>query len=375
MPKERPARNAFDALVVLAVLIASVWVVPAGLTGRPRAEARPPASPPGSSAPTASHGVTPVSTPTPGRRPGPVAAVVYLHGFTMGIAFGAGSLWAASASGRVLRIDPARNLVTAEIPVEPDGTGPAGIAFGAGAVWVPVAVPAALWRIDPTRNRVVAKIPLGASVSGTVPVAATAGAVWVAAEGLSGAHAAGLLLRVDPARNRVTAKVRLPGIPASVAASPKAASAPALVWAATVSDGVAAVDPSRDQVVKRLPLASSLGYTETVAAGAGAVWLADPFGQRILRVDPASMQVTDRVGVGAVTALTVDSGGIVWAVTPGGILRVTPGRHPGAAQASVSMALSADRLDGVLSLTSGGGSLWAGLTNSVARIDPRRLRP
>lgn len=378
MPKERPARNAFDALVLLAVLLASIWVVPAGFAGRPWAEAKPPPGP-ATTTPPPSRGprVTPVSTPTPGRPQGPVAAVVDLRGFIEGVAFGAGALWVASAGGHLARIDPGKDRVAAEIPVGQGGAGPAGVAFGAGALWVPVATPAALWRIDPARNRVSARIPLGTSLDGTVAVAAGDGAVWVAGADLSGAHAAGMLLRVDPARNRVTARIRLPGVPTSVAASPATASAPALLWAATVSDGVAVVNPARNQVVRRLPLASSLGYPETVAAGGGAVWLADPFAQDLLRVDAATMQVTARVSVGAVTAVAADGSGTAWLVTPDGILRVRtdPGRRPGRPQLSVSTAVGSGDLDGVLGLASGGGWLWAERTSSVAKIDPRRLHP
>src|SRR6266516_570158 len=380
MPKERPARNAFDALVVLAVLIASVWVVPTGFAGRARAEAKPAQSATATRTPAASAttapSVTPVSTPTPGRPQGPVAAVVDLGGCAKGVACGAGSLWAASSDGRLLRINPASNTVAAEIPVDPDGSGPAGVAVGAGAVWVPVAMPASLWRIDPARNRVVDKIPLGGTgLNGTVSVSATDGAVWVGSEDPGGGRGAGLLTRVDPAHNRVAARIHLPGVPTSVATSPQTASAPSGVWVATVSDGVLAIDARRNQVVRTLAAASSLGYTQTVAAGAGAVWLADPFGQRVLRVDPATASVTARVATGAVTGLMVDSGGIVWAVTPDGILRIDPRHREGQSQATVTTAVLAADLDGVLWLASGGGALWAGRTASVAHIDPHRLHP
>ncbi len=375
MPKERPARNAFDALVVLAVLIASVWVIPAGLTGRPWAIALPSRSSTSAAASSTStapatastkkgSGVTPVSTPAPNRPHGPVVAVTDLGGFDEGIAFGAGSLWAASGS-RLLRIDPATNKVSAEIPIEPNGSGAAGVAFGAGAVWVPVAMPAALWRIDPAKNRVVAKIPLGTNLDGTVSVSATDGAVWLASEDHSGSRAAGLLTHVDPAHNRVAGRVRVAGVPTSIAATSRA------VWAATVSDGIVVIDARKNQVVKTLALASSLGYAQTVVAAAGAVWLADPFDQQVLRLDPASMNVVARIPAGAVTGLAADSAGVVWAATPDGILRIDP-RHR---QVTVSSAVPVADLDDVLLLTSGGNALWAGRTASVAHLDPKRIQP
>ncbi len=279
-PRGWVARNVIDGLVVLAVLVGSLWVIPRGIGGRERAE--PPAAatattvPPPPTAPRPSL-PTAVSTSTSHPQRSAVVGTVRLDGFAQGLAFGAGSLWIASGE-RLARVDPSTDEVLATIPIAPDDSGPAGVAFGAGAVWVPVAVPGSVWRIDPKANKVVAKIPLGESLAGFIGVTATDGAVWISSGEQQNGERGGILMRIDPHRNRVTARVPLPGVPSDVAATTKAS-----VWVAMTNGQVLEIDAARGHVMGLVDTGGPLGFTQTIALGAGSVWLADPLSGVVLR--------------------------------------------------------------------------------------------
>lgn len=75
-----------------------------------------------------------------------------------GVAFGAGSLWAASAAGGVVwRIDPLSMQQTASIIAG----SPHGVAYGAGSVWIADSASNRILRVDPASNRITAIIPTG----------------------------------------------------------------------------------------------------------------------------------------------------------------------------------------------------------------------
>jgi hypothetical protein len=307
------------------------------------------------------------TTPPPATvtTPSPVVATIGTGGVPSGMAFGAGSLWVA-AGDHVSRIDPAGNRVVATIPVGasgsgPAGMGPSGVAFGAGAVWAPVAVPGALWRIDPARDRVAAKISLGRPLRESISVSATRGAVWVACRG-DGER--GVLFRVDPARHRVVAEIPLDGVPTAVAASPAA------VWVVTGGGRVLVVDPRRNRVAHAVNTGGGprLGFGQTIAMGAGAVWLAEPFAERVVGIDPATRRAVARIRADAPTALAVGHGA-VWAVSSSGLLRIDPDDH------RVTVAVPQAELRLTLLVATGADAVWAAGWNSVARIDPAKVGP
>jgi virginiamycin B lyase len=303
--------------------------------------------------------------PTTAARRSAVVATIGTGGVPDGMAFGAGSLWVAGGD-HVSRIDPASNRVEATIPVGTGGAGPSmvgpsGVAFGAGSVWTPVTLPGALWRIDPASNRVVARISLGGPLRETISVSATRNAVWIACRG-DGER--GVLFRVDPARQRVVAEIPLDGVPNAVAASPSA------VWVATTGGRVVVVDPKRDRVAGSVNAGGGalLGFSQTIALGAGGVWLAEPFAEQVVRIDPTSRRVVARITAGAATNLSVGQGA-VWVVSSRGLLRIDPGDQ------RVVTAVPAAELRLTLLVTTGGGAVWAAGWNSVARIDPARVAP
>jgi DNA-binding beta-propeller fold protein YncE len=293
-----------------------------------------------------------------------VVATIGTGGFSYGMAAGAGALWVVG-SDEINRIDPASNTVTASIPVGATGSGPASVAVGAGTVWVPVAVPGTLWGINPKNDKVAAKIPLDGPLRGSISVSATRDTVWVACCGESGAGASassGRLLRVDPRRKRVVADIALPASPVAVAADASAA------WVATAGGQVLMVSERRNRVAATIDAGGPLGFPQTIAAGGGGVWLADPFDEQVVRIDPKTRRVMARIPAGAVTTLAV-TGDAVWALSPQGLVRIDPTND------RVVATASDPDLRGARLVAAGAGAVWTAGWSSVSRIDPDLVTP
>jgi DNA-binding beta-propeller fold protein YncE len=344
-------RRRWPAAILALILLAGLAVTGRVVAERPQAgtASTPPAT-------TASPGpVAPV-------RPSPVVATIGTGGFSYGMAAGAGALWVAG-SDEVARVDPATDSVTARIPVGATGSGPAAVAVGAGAVWVPVAVPGMLWGIDPASDKVTARISLGGPLRGSISVAAARDTVWIACCGEPGAGGAGgRLLRVDPRRKRVVADIPLPAAPVAVAADSSAA------WVATAAGQVLMVSQKRNRVVATVDAGGPLGFSQSIAVGAGGVWLADPFDEQIVRIDPRTRRVMARIPAGAVTALAMTRDD-VWALSSLGLVRVDP------AQDRVAAVDSDPDLRRARLVAAGAGAVWTASWSAVSRIDPELVTP
>ena len=345
------ARRRWLAAVLALVLLAGLAV-----TGRVIAER------PGTG--TASTATTAATGPVAPARPSPVVATIGTGGFSYDMVAGAGALWVVG-SDQVTRVDPRTDSVTARIPVAATGSGPAAVAVGAGAVWVPVAVPAALWAIDPGSNKVTGRIPLGGPLRGSISVSAAGNTVWVACCGETTAGfptSSGRLLRVDPHRRRVVADIPLPANPAAIAADATGA------WVATADGRVMLVSRKRNRVVTTIAAGGQLGFSQTIAAGAGGVWLADPFDEQVVRIDPKTRRVMARIPAGAVTTLAVTRDG-VWGLSPMGLVRVDPA-HDRVTAVAPDPDLRRARL-----VAAGAGAVWTAGWSSVSRIDPDLVTP
>jgi hypothetical protein len=239
------------------------------------------------------------------------------------------------------------------------------VAAAAGTVWVPVAVPGTLWGINPETGKLSARIPLNGPLRGSISVSATRDTVWVACGGGSGVGAAasgGRLLRVDPRRKRVVADIALPASPVAVAADASAA------WVATAGGQVLMVSERRNRVAATIDAGGPLGFPQTIATGAGGVWLADPFDEQVVRIDPKTRRVMARIPAGAATTLAV-TGDAVWALSSRGLVRIDPARDR-----VVATADDPDLLEARL-VAAGADAVWTAGWSSVSRIDPDLVTP
>lgn len=343
------ARTAGIAVAVLAVLLVAGRLTASGLDrGQEQA-------PPGTLAPA------PPTTP----QPSPVISAILLRAGRHRLASGAGTVWVANDTGTVNRIDPIANHIAATIRVASERAGLRGAAVGAGGVWVPVANPGGLARIDAGSNQVVTTIPLGRPLRDPVGVVATEDAVWVTccAYEVAG-RPGGKLMRVDPATGKVTARITLPEDPLAVAASSDQ------VWVATTQGGAIRVDPASNRVVRVLR-GGPQGVAQTVAVGAGAVWLANPGDGSVTRLDPAEPDRAQVIQVDAATLLAIGEGE-VWAVATNdqGVLRIDPTDN------KVRGGFPLSDVHAVQSIAYGNGSVWVAQGGStLLRLDPQLARP
>jgi streptogramin lyase len=206
----------------------------------------------------------------------------------------------------------------------------------------------------PSALQVVSIVDLdGAAPSSLVEAA---GSVW-ASLGLAG------IARIDAATNRVAARIEPGGAAVALAAGFGA------VWAVDIfGDRLLRIDPARNEVVTTIPVGA---LPSGLAVGFGSVWVANQVDATVTRVEPASGRVlsTTRLDWGELWpgAITAGPGGI-WVVTGGGneVSRIDP------TTAKVDLRLPVGR---ARSLATVGDTLWVGLANErrLLRIDSRGM--
>jgi YVTN family beta-propeller protein len=211
----------------------------------------------------------------------------------------------AIPAGSVGAISPARDAITAVVPV---GSSPSDVAAGAGAVWVANYNANSVLRIDPATHAVEQTIPIDSTPSA---IAVGDGAVWVAD------NFSGTVSKIDPAADRVVQTIPVGNGPSGIAVSAGA------VWVTDSNDGtLTKLDPVSGAVVKTI----TLGGATELAAGFGAIWVSDATNGRVLRVDPHTDQVSDAINVGTgPNAITVGEGS-VWVANSldGTVSRIDP---------------------------------------------------
>lgn len=210
------------------------------------------------------------------------------------VAVTGGAVWALNADDQTLtRIDLAsraeRTYGTGGIPVD--------MAAGNGSLWVVnaptvhaptpypgapavFAEPTSVSRLDPVRALPLATIPLAQVPSSSPPtsyqIAVGASGVWVI-------NADGSMSRIDPSVNRVVETVR--GLDVSAIASGAEGT-----WAVenAAAGSIAQLSPGSGRAVRhiRLPSVQLATPLSSIAVGAGAIWVTDPGGGVLWRVDP-----------------------------------------------------------------------------------------
>jgi len=197
-----------------------------------------------------------------------------------GVAFADGSVWVASTIGGVIqRVDPASNSVVAEIEAER----PVTLVTLGDELW------ASVLNNDTSSDDEVVRIDTGANAIAervAVPVfhniAASAGALWAVDE-------VGKLNRVDPASGEVTFHGSTDGVTIGIAANDEG------IWGIR-DDGAAWRIPVDGGELLEAALDVAVPGRSRVAVGAGAdasVWVAVP--GTVLALDPVDLTVRTRM--------------------------------------------------------------------------------
>lgn len=235
-----------------------------------------------------------------------VVATIELDGLSKGIAAAGDSVWLSDFGGnKVWRVSTATNKILATVKV---GDGPTAVAAGHGSIWVANSTAGTLTRIDPAKNSVIATIKVTNSVLNSLCI--TDDAVWVASVNM-------IVSKIDPATNAVTGKIRVTTNPSGI------------------------------------------------STGFGSLWVGDPMGKQVLRLDPAAAKETARIKTGNTHYTAADSSLLVAAnYAEGTVVFIDPVSNKLTGEAKAGKNLS--------SLVIGHGAVWTASSeaNAVYRIDP-----
>ncbi len=232
---------------------------------------------------------------------------------SVGVRFGAGSLWSVSSEGQLTRVDPE----TGDI-IETIGLGimkPGGIAFGAGSVWVTDKYSPIVLRVDPAVNEVVDRLALPREGLGTIftaDAAIGAGSVWV---GHGGFNPGAFVERVELETHRVH---RFPVLGGD---ADHLAFADGVLWVGSTPSGeLRRIDARTNTLTK---VTSLQGETCCVAAGDGSVWVATRPDNLVWKLSPLGTPVRSFKLRAAIKGITYE-GGALWAAVgeDGTIIRI-----------------------------------------------------
>jgi DNA-binding SARP family transcriptional activator/ABC-type branched-subunit amino acid transport system substrate-binding protein len=263
-------------------------------------------------------------------------------------------------------LDPRTGALLASIPL---GTAPSTIAVGEGSVWVLDANDRTISRIDPTER---ARVRTFSTASTPTDLAVGADAIWIGNAFREGGFASTnfpqSISRLDPQSGVVDKTIPLPRADAGVYfqgggfSQQHIAATRAAVWAINPDQTVSRIDPRTNRAVATVEEVRA----SDIDAGDGGVWVVGE--QGVVQIDPGTNAVSQRIEVAAesLTGLAVGAGA-VWVADPlgGSVWRIDPGPDPLLRQIPLEL--------GVRSVAFGHGVLWA--TNEIAdkiyRIDPR----
>ena len=206
----------------------------------------------------------------------------------VGLAFGADSVWVATAFGEksLWRFDPKTEQFAQPVGLS---SGLSALTYGADAVWVANKSDDVVYRVDPRTDTLTSRIDVG---EGPEAMAVDFGAVWV----LSGVGSS--ITRIDAATATVSATIALRVQPSAIATGDGA------VWVVSEpSSLLIKIDPRTNTAVE-IPLSL---HPSGVAATRSAVWVADGVTGRLARIDPVSANVLSAAGVtGSLEGIVAD---------------------------------------------------------------------
>jgi streptogramin lyase len=205
---------------------------------------------------------------------GRTTATVRLDAPVTAVAEGLGSIWALDTFSTLYRIDRGIARVTKEIPT--GATAAYNIWTGAGSVWVADDQGARVLRISPTTGRLVASIPVG---DGPADMAFAGKRAWVID------HRDNTLFRIDTGTNAATRIATLDG---ADAAAERIALLGGSLWITGRGVPLLAVDPETGATRRSVDVGGTGIY---VVAADGALWV------------PVRTFAVDRTGLPTMTAL------------------------------------------------------------------------
>jgi len=252
------------------------------------------------SSPSATPSVSPSPGPTSGslRTPTPIpitpdAAIPVDTPIAM-VADGL-DLWVL-VPGRLDRIDPVTNAVTASIPLGATSDLYNGVTANANGLWATDWDTSVVYRADPATLKVVKEIAVGSGPKGVV---ATDAGVWVALT-----HA-GTVVRIDPTTNKVVATVTV--APTGASGPNWIASGLGSIWVDVPNNAtVARISPVTNAVQATIPAPYPVVACGGIGVGMSAVWVTScSAGNLMTRIDPASNQVVTTIDLGGLGFLPV----------------------------------------------------------------------
>ena len=238
---------------------------------------------------------------------------------------------------------------------------PAAIAIGGGAVWVAhttgrvTRIPAGTseGRVDPLPG-----VRVGVGARGQVSIAHGLGAVWVTRR----VGAAGFLARIDPSGAK-RPEIKFAGVD-------NVTTGGAFVWVTDDSGDLTRMDPSdlgdrRGESAGGDPHGVWAGHTPCVY-----VAISDADGFSAFDADSAT-RIGEPFGLGVPGGEIVVEAGALWMTESNGnrLLRVDPEEPNHADMVDVDIALEDDALAG------GDSGIWTAGEDTVVRVDPSSLRP
>ncbi len=216
------------------------------------------------------------------------------------VAVVAGKVWIADRLfDRVVRIDARSGQQLRPLPVRH----PVRFAVGLGSLWV-ASASGRVTRVNPRSAHAVGRTLAPGPGLFTAGLAVDAGGVWLSDQN-------GTVVRFDVTSGRVRRRFRLGSDLGAIAAAEGA------VWVATSTDGdgVTRIDPRTGRRSLRHLLDSS--YPDGVAVGAGSIWVASPNRGTITRIDPLSFRaVGDPLVLGDVGDGIAFGDGALWVPHP-----------------------------------------------------------
>lgn len=234
-----------------------------------------------------------------------IVATIGLNSLSKGMAVAGSSIWLSDYGGdKVVRVDAVTNKIVATVKV---GKAPGAVTVGHGSIWVANSNEGSVSRIDPATNKVISTIKVTNSL--LTGICVFDNAVWVASTNM-------IVSRLDPSNNTVTGTI-------GVRANPTG-----------------------------------------IAGGFGSLWVGDPMGKKVLRLDPAAAKVATTIQTGNTHNILVADGVVAASNSAeGNVVFIDPQDNKVVNQVEVGKNLG--------SLAFGYGSVWAVNTknNMIYRID------